>query len=185
MKKYTKLYSKLMIFGLFVLFSMSACSSKMTVFSKTLYEENNWSDSDLSNIQFYLSEDIILRRSLSKGETQIASGKIRMVNGQRVEEIIFERGTPGVFIKRKKENHFAVAFEDGDDIKHLTFGPNNSHAGNYSLLAMTWKGRKGTIKYDDKKWQTYNNGNIAKLLVDLKKINKVTVKKRKVGGRKL
>jgi len=185
MKNKTGLHSKLIILGLFILFSMSACTSHMTVFSKTLYENNGWSDNDLSHIQFYLSDDIILRRTLSKGETQIASGKIKMINGQRVEEIIFERGTPGVFIKRKKDNHFAIAFEDGDDTRYLTFGPNNSHAGYYSLLAMSWEGRKGTIKYDSKQWKTYNNGSVAKLLVDLKKINKVSVQKRKVGGRKL
>ncbi len=180
-----KIQSKLLILSTLILFSLSACAPKMSVFTKTLYEENGWSDSDLSHIQFYLSDDIVLRRSLSKGESKITSGKIRMINGQRVEEVIFERGTPGVFIKRKKSNHFAVAFEDGDDTKYLVFGPNNSTAGDYSLLAMKWKGRKGIINYDNKKWKTYNNGSVAKLLVDLKKINQVSVKKHKVGGRKV
>ncbi len=178
-----KNYALLILIGLMTSLGLSSCSNNMSVFSKTLYEENNWSDSELSNIQFYLSEDIILRRSLEKGETVISSGKIKIINGQKVEEIIFERGTPGVFIKRKKDNHFAVSFEDGD--KHLVFGPNNSSDGKYALLAIKWKGRKGIITYDDKKWKTYNNGHVAKLLIDLKKINQVSVKKRKVGGRKV
>lgn len=180
-----KIQTKLLFLSAIFLLSLSACSPKMSVFTKSLYDENGWSDSDLSHIQFYLSDDVVLRRSLSKGETKISSGKIKMINGQRVEEIIFERGTPGVFIKRKKSNHFAVAFEDGDDTKYLVFGPNNSHAGDYSLLAMEWEGRRGIIKYDNKKWKTYNRGGVSKLLVDLKKINQVSVKKHKVGGRKV
>jgi len=177
--------SKLLILSAFFLLSLTACSPKMSVFTKSLYEENGWSDNDLSHIQFYLSDDIVLRRSLSKGETQISSGKIKMVNGQRIEEIIFERGTPGVFIKRKNTNHFAVAFEDGNDTKYLVFGPNNSHAGDYSLLAVKWKGKRGIVKYDGKKWKTHNNRGVSKLLVDLKKINKVSVKKHKASGRKV
>ncbi len=180
-----RIQSKLLILSSFFLLSLTACAPKMSVFTKSLYEENSWSDSDLSHIQFYLSDDVVLRRSLSKGETKISSGKIKMINGQRVEEIIFERGTPGVFIKRKKSNHFAVAFEDGDDTKYLVFGPNNSHAGDYSLLAIEWEGRRGIVKYDNKKWKTYNRGGVSKLLVDLKKINQVSVKKRKVRGRKV
>lgn len=180
-----KIQAPLLLIIVFFLFTLTACSPKMSVFTKSLYEENGWSDNDLRHIQFYLSDDIILRRSLSKGETQISSGKIKMINGQRVEEIIFERGTPGVFIKRKKSNHFAVAFEDGPDTRYLVFGPNNSHAGDYSLLAIEWKGRRGVVKYDNKKWKTYNRGGVSKLLVDLKKTNQISVQKRKVGGRKV
>ncbi len=178
-----KNYILFLAIGLLSSLGLSSCSNKMSAFSKTIYDENNWSDNELRNIQFYLSEDIVLRRSLKKGETVISSGKIKVINGQKVEEVIFERGTPGIFIKRKKDNHFAVSFEEGN--RYLVFGPNNSTDGKYALLAIKWKGRKGVITYDDKKWKTYNNGHVAKLLIDLKKINHVTVNKRKVGGRKV
>lgn len=181
MKKYIKTF----LLGFLTLLAISSCSPKMSTFSKSLYEENKWTDQQLSRIQFFLSEDIVLWRSLRKGEVEITSGKVKLVNGEKVEEIVFERGTPGIFIKRKKDNHFAVSFEDGPDTRYLVFGPNNSPQGDYSLLAIHWKGRQGLIKYDGLKWHTTNKGNIAKLLIDIKEINERSTQQRKAGGRRI
>ena len=90
------------ILAILALIILSSCSSRLTPFTQDLYEENGWTDSDLKKIQFYLSEDIILRRVVTKGSSSITSGKIKIVNGQKIEETKIRKGTPGVFLVSPK-----------------------------------------------------------------------------------
>jgi len=164
---------------------LSSCSPRLTPFTQKLYEKNDWSESDLKKIQFYLSEDIILRREVTKGGSKIESGSIKVVNGSKVEEIKIKKGTPGVLTFIPKEDRFAVAFEGGNDERYLMFGPNPKYGNRYALLASNWKRRGGEVTYDGTKFYTTSESAYASLLVNLKKIKKVSVKSRTAGGRKI
>ena len=176
-----KLKFLLILSSLCVLFS---CSPRLSPFTQQLYESNNWTENDLKQIQFYLSDDVILRREANTGHSKIEGGEIKMVDGRRVEEIVIREKTPGVLIFMPKEKRFAVSFESNDE-RFLVFGPNPKAGNRYVLLASEWKKRGGTVTYDGKPFYTPSSSAYAALMVDLKKARKISVKSRTAKGRKI
>jgi len=172
------LFFSLLAIGLF-----SSCSPQLSVFDRKLYETQNWTDNELKRIQFYLSEDLTIYRYLDEeGGTTITSGQIKMVDGRKTEQIFFRQRTPGVFLFRPKDEHFAISFEDKGDNYYLTFGPNPKYGGQYMLLATEWDRKTGRVTYADKKFYT-QSAEIPRLLVDLKRESRNTTEGRTAGGR--
>ncbi|WP_233752626.1 hypothetical protein [Flavilitoribacter nigricans] len=174
-----------MFAGLLVLLTLSACSPTLTSFTQRMYDEYDWTESELKRIQFYVSDDIVLRRQLTGGKSEIISGEIKVIDGREVEEVVIRRKTPGVLLFLPKENRFAVSFEaDGDD-RYLVFGPNPKAGSRYALLASEWRRRSGTVTYEGRKFQVDASSAFASLMVDLKKIRKISVSSRTARGRKV
>lgn len=163
---------------------LSSCSSKLTPYTERLNENYRWTDSQLKNIQFYLSEDIVLWRDLGSSKTRVSNGQIKIIDGRKVEQIVFKKGTPGVFVFSPSGDKFAISFEDSND-KFLMFGPSKKMSGRFVLLAKEWNGGTGKVTYDDQVWRTSSESAYASLLVDLKKANNTSVKKKTVSGRKV
>ena len=161
---------------------MQSCSKQYSYFTKQLHDEFNWSDQELKEIQFYLSEDIVLHRELSREDSRITNGKIKISGGSEIEELIFEKDTPGILMFSPKEDRFAVSFEEG---KYLMFGPNKKTQGRFVLLAKEWNRRSGQITYGDKVYQTPSESAYASLLVDVDNIRKTKYKVKKAEGRKV
>ena len=172
------------LFLLLMGLGLTSCSSNLTPFTQNLYDQNNWSERDLSKIQFYLSHDIVLRRDAGGSSSNIRDGKIRVVNGREVEEVIFPAGTPGVLIDVPRENRFAVSFEE-DNNNFLLFGEGRKSGGRYVVLAKNWNKRIGNVKYKGKNWSIDTNSAYASLLVDIKKARKVIRKSESVSGRRI
>ncbi|MEM9819701.1 MAG: hypothetical protein AAF985_01460 [Bacteroidota bacterium] len=168
-----------------LLFTMNACSPRLSPFTQRLYDDNNWTETDLKRIQFYLSQDITLQREATSGQSTIESGEIKMVDGRKVEEVVVRKGTPGVLIFMPKRNRLAVSFESSGDDRYLMFGPNPKAGNRYVLLASDWKRRRGKVTYDGKAYFTPSESAYAALMVDLKKVRKVSVKSRTAKGRKI
>lgn len=166
---------------------LSACSPKLSPFSQRLIDQNGWSEDELQQIQFYLSDDIVLKRDFKRGSSKIVSGEIKMVNGREVEEIRISKGTPGILLFQPKSNRMAVSFESGkdSDSRYLMFGPNPKRGKNYVLLASDWNNRRGKVKYDGKTYYTSSDSALATLMVDLKKSGRTSVKSRSAKGRKI
>ena len=145
------------------IFLLSACNNNLRYFTDHLYEENQWSEDDLQRIQFYLSEDIVLRRQLRAEDSRITDGKIVIVDGSEAEEIVFKRGTPGLVIFTPKSDRFAVSFENDDD-RYLMFGPNPKTGGRFVLLA---KGMGSKLRESDLQWKSilYHKSQCLCLLV--------------------
>lgn len=164
---------------------LSACSPKLSPFSQRLVDQNRWSEDELQQIQFYLSDDIVLKRDFTRGSSEIVSGEIKMVNGREVEQVRIVKGTPGVLLFQPKSNRMAVSFESGKDSRYLMFGPNPKRGKNYVLLASDWNNRRGKVKYDGKTYYTNSDSALATLMVDLKKSGRTSVKSRSAKGRKI
>ncbi len=164
--------------------TLSSCSKKLNYFTEDLYEEYDWSVDELKRVQFYLSEDIVLYRELESESVAIDNGKIKFKDGRKVEEVVFEKGTPGVLSFSPKENRFAVSFDD-DDNRFLMFGPNKKAGGRFVLLAKDWDRRVGKVTYGDLTYRTSNSSAFASLLVDVDKVGTTDYRKEKVGGRKV
>ncbi len=164
---------------------LGACSPTLTPFSRELYESQNWTDNDLKRVQFYLSDDLTIYRNIDEDNSyKISSGEIKIRNGRKVQQIHFRRGTPGVFLFRPKEDHFAISFENKDDTHYLMFGPNPKASGEYQLLASEWNRRSGKVTYAGEKFQTDSDA-IPRLLVNLKREGVYKQETRTASGRKV
>ena len=164
---------------------VSSCSPELRPFTSNLLKEGEWSDNDLRKIQFYLSNDLVISRALTGGTSEITSGTIKMVKGEKVEEVRIPQGTPGVFLFRSDKDHFAIGFDGASDKRYLMFGPNPKQRGAYVLLASEWKDRQGKVRFDDKFYFTNPDGAWANLMVDLRKIKKVEITSNTVRGRRV
>ncbi|MBL7816408.1 MAG: hypothetical protein JNL70_15415 [Saprospiraceae bacterium] len=175
-----------LFFAAFFIISLSSCGRELRPFTTNILREGNWSDSELSKIQFYLSDDIVIRRKLTEGSNEISSGgSIKIVKGEKVEEVRVKAGTPGVFLFRANDNHFAIGFDATNDKRYLMFGANPKRQGSYVLLASEWKDRYGKVRYDDRFFFTDEQSAIASLLVDFRKIRHTEVSSRTERGRKV
>lgn len=172
------------ILPLLVLLSMASCSMDLQPFTESQRVQNNWSGDDLKKIQFYLSDALVLQRKLTGGSSEIVSGKVRIVDGVQMEEIVIPKGTPGVIVFNSVDNRLGISFEDGDE-RYLMFGVNPNKGDRYHLLASDWKNQIGKVQYEGKEWFTNVNGGNAHLLIDLKKVYKRELNRRTAGGRKL
>lgn len=174
----------LILLAFFSVVLFGACSNRLTYFTEDINERYRWTDNELKKIQFYVSQDIVLKREVSGGDREIISGKIKIEDGRKIEEVVIRKGTPGAFLFSPKPDRFAIGFEDGND-RYLMFGPSPKYSDRFVLLASDWDRRTGSVTYDDKTWKVTSDVAYAALLVDLRKINKVDVNSRVAKGRKV
>jgi hypothetical protein len=174
----------LILLAFFSVVLFGACSNRLTYFTDDLNERYRWTDDELRKIQFYVSQNIVLKREVSGGDREIISGKIKIEDGRKIEEVVIRKGTPGAFLFSPKRDRFAIGFEDGND-RYLMFGPSPKYSDRFVLLASDWDRRTGSVTYDDKTWKVSSDVAYAALLVDLRKINKVDVNSRVAKGRKV
>lgn len=170
--------------GVFSVVLFSACSNRLSYFTDELNERYRWTETELKKIQFYVSQDIVMKREVTGGDREVVSGKIKIEDGRKVEEVVIRKGTPGAYLFSPKEDRFAIGFEESND-RYLIFGPSPKYSDRFVLLASDWDRRSGEVTYDNKTWKVSSDNAYAALLVDLRKINKVDVNSRVAKGRKV
>lgn len=122
---------------------VSSCSN-LIYFSQEIRNNLNENQLEVEKVQFYNSEKIVLKRSLSKEETQIAKGIIKLEDGHYYEEIIIPKRTKGIVV-RKGSEYLKIAFETGDN-RNLRFVLNEDKF--YQISADSWKNNYGCLNYD-------------------------------------
>lgn len=173
----------LSILALFT-FLFSSCGPRLSPLTQRMVDDQSWQESELKRIQFYLSEDLVLTREARNGNTEIRNGQVKMVDGRQVEQIVFKRNTPGVFVFSPKTQRMAVSFERNDE-NFLVFGPNPKAGNRYTLLASDWDRRQGSVTYAGKTWKVNASDAYASLMIPLKRLRDNDVQGKVVGGRKL
>ena len=164
--------------------SMFASCKNLVPYSDALRTDHNWTTDQVKQIQFYNSHDIVLRRELVGGSSEIVHGHIQMVDGKKVDEILIRQGTPGVLTSIPKEDKMLVSFEIGDD-HSLSFGVNPNEGERYVLLASEWSNGMGKVHYAGDEYYTGRDARFTCLEVDLRKINKTDMKSHVAKGRKI
>ncbi len=163
----------------------TSCTKNLTPFSQDLYDKYRWSNEELKNIQFYLSNDVVLYKKVDGNEASINDGKIQIKKEKKGEKIVIQKGTPGVFLFSPKNNRFAISFHENDDTKYLMFGPNEALHGNFALLGKEWGKYQGQVTYQDQIYAVNANDALAILLVDLRNVSKYNYQSKQERGRKL
>lgn len=171
--------------SLAILTLFAACSPNLTTLTKTVREDNAWTEDELSRIQFFLSQDLTLTRERKSGSTSIVQGEVRVKDGRRVEELVFERGTPGVVLFQTPEGHLGIGFDARRDDRFLMFGPNPNRGGEYVLLGKSAGRYSSTVTYDEREWAVSNASGGVRLLFNMKRSGTVRRESSSVGGRRL
>jgi hypothetical protein len=169
----------------FSIIFLTSCSPAYTYFTTDLYQQEQWSEEDLRQIQFYTSKEIVLTRQISAGETAIAGGKIIVKNGQRYEKVVIPMNTPGVLVLMPREDRMAISFEDKDNDAFLMFGPNPEIDNRFALLAQDWEMEQGQVHYKDKVYVVDAQYAYSCLMVDLRKEGQNQYETKSVKGRTL
>ena len=163
--------------------TLGSCKN-LVPYSDGLKTKYNLTDEQLKHVQFYMSDPIVLHRKItSANSTQVTAGKIKVINGEQVEEVIVPPGTKGVLVK-DAEGKMEVSFEKGDDY-YLRFGSNPNRNNAYVVLASDWQGKVGIVTYAGNKYTTSPESADALLLIDIHKIQNYQKNERVAKGRKV
>jgi hypothetical protein len=101
----------LLLFALALSLVTVACGPRMMPLTQEIRYQNNLSDDELKGLQYYLSDSVVLRRVVESQDRRITGAhKLQLVAGKMVEEIVIEKGTPGVAITIGADS-IAVSFE--------------------------------------------------------------------------
>ena len=156
----------------------SSCS-KLIYFTEDIRDNLNNNYLEVEKVQFYNSNKIVLKRNLSKEETQIAQGQIIMENGQYYEEIIIPKNTKGVAVKEGSK-FLKIAFESGEN-RSLRFDLNGQNK--YQISAESWKDNYGSIVYDTITYFIMPSSSNTVLLVSKEYVEKYEHQRRVLKGR--
>lgn len=181
-----------------VIFSLSllifATSCKVT-FTSDLRSKIEAQGLDMKKIQYYNSQKIVMRRVLTTSDTRVLAGEVRLMNGQRVEEIVIKKNTPGVCDSLWAEG-LTVRFEN-EKGRFLVFHP--AAYGEYNLKIDRFDPRsigtntsegyvqffelnKGEVMYDGNKYYVNTNIIHPKLKIKKTESSKFDKSSRKASG---
>ncbi|MCF8465036.1 MAG: hypothetical protein K9G41_09350 [Flavobacteriales bacterium] len=181
---------KLLPFAAFVL--LSSCSINRMYLTVDTKQQIEKAGVDIKQVQFYNSEEIVLARQLNKGELKVAEGKVRIENGQSIEEIIIPANTPGI-CELNDEKTLKVSFDTGDG-KSIPFlverkGDMVTSGSYFKIGAKQWvrTSRGEQVGKVDYQGQIYNliRGVNSRLMIDKSVLNKVDRSTHVAKGRKL
>jgi hypothetical protein len=198
-----KLSKKLQIVVLLgILGGMSSCK---VMFTESVRNKLDVQGIDLNKVQFYNSEKILLKRTLSKSEASLASGKVTIQNGEYIEITQIKKKTPGI-LDSIGDNFICVRFEPGDK-KYLKFKNVNilDSTSTYKLATEDSKRKKikveivdkfgdrrviekevpsSFIEYDNKTYKVDYDYK-PELMIKRKQVNKTRIQKRTAKGIKV
>jgi len=160
------------------------CSKNLSYLHRDTLQGTRLLDKNMKNIQFYLSHDLVLERSLSKQQSQIRDGKIIVKDEGEVERIRIPAESPGVFVFSPDGEKMAISFSEDDDA-YLMFGPNPNENNRYTLLGKKWKRNYGEVTFKNKTYFVDRNASMVGLLVDLNYQQNKSERRKTLRGRRI
>ena len=156
-------------------------------FTKDLRQRIENSNLDIKKVQFFVDQQLVMRRSLGSEKADVKSGELLFEKGQYVNEVIVPAYTPGV-LENINGDRIKISFEaQGNSIEFAALNENSF----YRLVGSNWNNSNGTadIVYENKVYRiqcgTCSSAGDAKLVVIKKEVDNIQNQKRVVGGRKI
>ena len=151
-------------------------------FTQSLRLEHNLTPLEIKRLQFYVSDPIFLHQSISSGQTEVVRGKLLTKAGQFIEEVIVNRGTPGVAVD-VEDQLVRVSFEEKTSIgfvNGVALDPDK-----YYLLLEKDDAGKEAVKFAGSWYGTRENSTLAHLLIAKGDLSDVVSKRRVLPGRRI
>ena len=194
---------------------LTGCASTMVPFTHEIKTQHELSNDDLKELQFYVSNNVKLRRELHTKTRTIDNGNLKLHAGKSVEEVVIEELTPGVAIA-VDDTSIKISFEEGASLNFsLRTGepqplvkeppslggfatPPNPFPGDHdqsdepvifvdSDLGNFWldSNDDGLISFRGKTWQAIDDSFRAHLLIDSESLEDVIETETTLRGRRL
>lgn len=141
---------------------LSSCSNKIP-FTYDIKSKIERHDLDVSKVQFYNSEKIILRSTAPLDDAKIQNGEISLENGQVVEEIIINKETPGI-CRLNEDYTLGISFEPGNN-RTINFRLNKM-SKTYDLEIIKEGHESGRVVYDSVIYNIQATKRIPILLIE-------------------
>lgn len=175
---------KVSYLAIVVALTLVACSTQLRSLTKSIYVNSGLTEQKLRNLQFYLSDEVTLYRQSKSKESAIENGSIRIVKGKQIEEIVFPKGTPGLFVNSLDKDKLAISFDENQKAI-LVFGPHPKYSDKYVVLAKDWQNGIGKVNYGGGKFNISAQSATAGLLLDIKHLDQSSRSRTTVGGNRL
>lgn len=92
---------------------LAGCGPSFVPFTVELQDQYRLTDADVKNLQFYNSDEIVLRREAGGDKSQVTgSHKLLVVQGKSIDEVVIPKHTPGV-VAQIEPGVLHVSFEPG------------------------------------------------------------------------
>jgi hypothetical protein len=152
-------------------------------FMTEMINQYNLEESDLFGLQFYTSNDIILKKKSKKLDSKVAEGALVVKNDIHSDEIIIKALTLCTLVKLEK-NTIQVRFED-ENYK-LTFkNSTQDDIDKYYLSADSWNNKKGLLRTNNALYEAIGTSGEAYLMINLKMSDYVKKNRKVLEGRSL
>ncbi len=151
-------------------------------FTHSLRMENELTAPEIQRLQFYVSHQIVLQNRASTGKREVSKGKLITKEGQLVEEVVVNKGTPGIAVK-VEDRAIRISFEEKTSIRFSTGqSPNMDY---YSLaIALNEKGEK-LVRYAGADYTPVGNSTLSYLLIRKEELSEIVNKRRVLPGRRI
>ena len=164
------------IYIILIAIVLTSCSDKV-LFTLSVRNDLISKGVDLTKIQFYNDRLFTLERDLSNSKISITSGKVKQLNGKRINVIAFSQFTPGILIS-ESNNRNEVAFESGEG-RNLSFSL-NTRDGTYQLSAFN----NEVIPYLGELYQITSKYDV-KLMISKSSLNSIKYERTRAKGIKV
>jgi hypothetical protein len=174
------------------LFFFSCASSKKAnqsyvPFTQDLKERIERNNIDLSKVQFYLDEKLVLTREIGIEKAEVNQGVVRLENGKYIHEVIIPAFTPGV-CERTSNDGVYISFEKENS--SLKFGRGSNLSSNYfTLYGRNWINGTSEVTYDGQVFRvscaSCSHAGSAKLVVKRSQFDKWNKTTKVVEGRRV
>ena len=154
----------------------------MIPFTQSLRAEHNLTPLEIKKLQFYVSDPIFLNQSISSGETEVVRGKLVLKSGKFVEEVIVNRGTPGIAVD-VEDQLVRVSFEEKTSMGFVSGVA--ADPDKYFLQMEKNEAGRSAVKFAGAWYVPRDNAALAHLMIAKGDLSDVVNKRRILPGRRI
>lgn len=159
---------------------VSACASDKIPFTRQLIQEYRLSQDEMRQLQYFISEEAVLRRELDSGNLRSIDedGVLQTEAETFIDNLIVEEETPGILEGPIKEKELFVSFEEGS-----AFPFSARREGKFRLKFRGLRGREQHFLYDGRQYTLVNRGADIHLLISKESLDEIIEEEKVLPGR--
>jgi len=151
-------------------------------FTHSLRTEYNLTPPEIKRLQFYVSHPLQRRHVSTSGKYEITKGTLITKAGQDIQEVVVNRGTPGVAVD-VREPDIRISFEEKFSFRFVRGIGAQSDV--YVLGLTTNEQGQSVVRYGGASFIPERNSQLAHLLIKKEDLTEMVNKRRVLPGRRL
>ena len=145
-------------------------------FTKSMIREHNLTSEQISNLQFYISNDIELQKTVPEQIANVSNGTLVVNKQDKIKTVLIKADTPCI-ATQADEHKIVVKFKENFE---LTFMNSGNRKDLFLLSALKWNNGVGELLVDGEIYQAIGKSGqaylkIAKTNVDNTDKNSLTI----------